>query len=405
MTVFAYTVSDKNGKVAKGEIAAVSRKVALDQLRRRNLLVVNLKEQRDGLSFWRRLLSEPKIAELDKVMFIKHLSILTRAGLTLTEALTVLGKQPPSIKMKSIIESLLKDVEGGKNLADSMRSHPKNFSGFIVSMVEVGEKSGTLDKSLEYLSEQLQKNHELKKKVQGAMVYPIVILSFIVLLAAGLVGFILPRIIPMFESLNVPLPMPTLILMKTMKFLGEHGLLVGICAAVAIFIFVTILKMQALRPFWHKLLLKLPFFGDFSSDLNLTKFNHTLEAMLKSGTPIVRSLDVAQGVLSNEQYRIAVRIVIEEVEKGSALAAALMQRGTLFPVLMTAMIQVGEASGTLEEILKYLGGFYDKRVDAATKGLAAVVGPLLLVIMGVLVGGIALAIVMPIYQLPGSVIR
>jgi len=405
MATFIYTATDQAGKFSRGELEAATRKAALNKLRQRDLLVLEIEERKEKVSWWQRTFKERKIAELDKIMFIRHLSILTKAGLTVVESLDVLAKQPSTVGIARIINHLNQEIKEGNNLADSMKRYPKNFPEFVVSIVAVGEKSGTLDKSLVYLADQLYQNYELKKKVKGAMIYPLAILFFVVSLSVGLVTFILPRIIPMFESLRIELPAPTRALIATMKFFAAHGVLLSILGIALLVLLIALFRAPALKPFWHRLTLALPFFGSFIKDLNLTRFSSTLGTMLKSGTPIVQSLGVTRNVLANQQYKAALGNVSKQVEKGSALATALALHRKLFPVLLVAMIQVGEASGMLEEILHYLTEFYDTRVDAATQGLAKVVGPLLLIIMGILVGGVALAIVMPIYQLPGSLVK
>lgn len=349
-------------------------------------------------------LSVGRVGLTQRAITAKHLAVMLKSGLSITEALAV-ARDSAGGKLRRILGKVLKSVESGHTLSSSLAEHPKIFSGFFVNAVYAGETSGTLSESLENIAEQLEKEKELVSKVRGAMVYPIIVLTVAVILGAILSFVILPKIIPLFEGLKVDLPWTTRMLIKFSRFMEQYGSYVLIGGAVLVVLLFWLSRRTFSQPFTHRLLLFLPVFRKVSHDVNLARFCRTLGMLLKSGVTIDAALNITADTTRNFYYRQALLEVGRDVGRGAKLSKSLERFNHLFPPLVTRMIKVGEESGRYEETLFYLANFYEVEVDTSTKSLSAAIEPALLIVMGLVVGFLALAIITPIYDITGRIGR
>lgn len=340
----------------------------------------------------------------EKFFFTKNLAVMLKSGIPISEVFGTLEEQAKSGTFKKILKKVKEDVSRGQSLEKGLSPYPKVFDQFYLSLIKVGERSGTLEESLIYLIDQMQKEKELRQKVQGAMLYPL-----IVLFATGAIGFvlaffILPQIIDLFESLNVELPITTKILIFVARLFKDRGLVIIPSSIGALVLFLALLQTRLVKPRWHALVLRLPIFGKLLQHISLATLARNLGIMLKSGLTITSALETSAQIERNLVYRKDLAKIAEEVRKGKSIEEILMEnKFKEFPLFMIRMVGVGERSGNLEENLGYLGSYFEEEVDAVTKNLATILEPVLLITIGGIVAFVALSIISPIYQVTGSI--
>lgn len=352
-----------------------------------------------------------KVSFLDQLLFTKHLAIMIKSGIIISEALDTLISHAKSPYFKSVLKDILKNIQNGQSLAKSMKLHPGVFSEFYISLIEVGEESGTLEANLEFLAVQLAKDYAIRKKVKGAMLYPSLIFSTIVILGGFISYFILPQLVDFFDAFGTDLPLPTVILLFFANIMKVYGALI-IGGGALLFIGAKILiRTPQVRPFWHRMLLSMPVMGQFIKAVNMSRLSRNLGTLLKSGVPLLRCLETTTNTLDNDAFKSALQSVKNDVRKGTQISRALEGytysflgiHHELFPLLLVKMIAVGEKTGKLEEVLLYLSEFYEEDIDNFTKNLTTILEPFLLITIGIVVGFVAMAIISPIYQLTGSI--
>jgi type IV pilus assembly protein PilC len=401
--LFRYIISTSQGQIQKGEIEAVDQAGAAETLRKRGLLIISLEEKRKLILKPEKILSLfGYISNLEKVTFTKHLALMLKAGLTLNDSLKILRDQTTSFQMKRIVGFLIKRVEEGQPLSAGLARYPRMFTAFYVNIVQAGEKSGTLEENLEHLAVQMMKDYELRRRVKSAMAYPIVVLSATIILGVSLALLVFPKLARLFKTFKVELPLLTRMLLDVTDFLQHWAVYTGLAIVVLIFILRWILRRKAIRPYFHKFILQIPIFGKVAQNLNLARFARILASLLKSGLPITQSLEITANTLNNFSFKISLKRVNQEIEKGESFSKSLSAYSTVFPPMVFQMIAVGEKTGRLEEVLFYLAEFFEDEVDTATKNLSTILEPVLLIAIGIVVGGVALAIITPLYQLTAS---
>lgn len=338
----------------------------------------------------------------DKLFFTENLRVMMRAGLPLADSLKTLALQTDRKYFKKVIEELRASVERGEQLSEAMAKFPEAFSPIVVSMVAVGEISGTLEENLLQLSTQLKKDHELRSRIKSAMAYPIVVLTATFGIVTAMIVYIIPRIVSIFRDISVELPLSTRMLIATSDFATAHGILLLFAIIITISILVLLAKQPKGRKIWHLLLLNLPIIGKIIKKINLARFTRTLSSLLSTDVPIVKSFEITADVLGNVHYKAVALAASEELKKGVGISETLASHGKLFPPLVLQMVSVGEKSGTLDSLLKELAIFFEGEVDETLKGLSTIIEPLLILLLGGTVGGIAVSIMAPIYSLTQS---
>lgn len=341
----------------------------------------------------------------EKIIFTRHLAIIIKSGMTLIDALEMLKKQTKSRSFVKILDQVIKDVTGGQSLSDSLGKYKNIFGDLFVNFIRVGESSGALAENLEYLSQELKKKREIRKKITSAMIYPAVILVATVGIVALLVLFIFPKIFPVFTSLNVKLPVTTRLLIAGSDLIAKKGGIILALLAAAVLIFWLLLKIPKVRFYSHWLLLKMPLLGGMAVSVNMTSFSRTFGLLLKSGIKIVEAVNITADTLTNLIYRQELKALAVSIQKGETLAKHLTAKPHLFPAMASGMVAIGENTGNLSETLVYLSEFYESELDELVKNLTDVLEPLLMVTMGVVVGFIAISIITPIYGITQTVGR
>lgn len=319
------------------------------------------------------------------------------------ESIKIIRKESRSKALSRIMDQLIIDISNGQFLSASLEKFKNVFGNLFINIIRVGESTGILPENLNYLADELKKKQELKRKVVGAMIYPAVI----VLATLGITGlltiYVFPKILPVFESMHVKLPLSTRILIGTSHALTNYGgyLLLGLIAFLAIIFGLT--RVRVIRFYFHRFLLLIPVFGTMVQDVNLANFCRTLGLTLKSGVRVVEAINITAESISNLVYKKRLMDLAEAVSRGEAFAPYFAKYRHIFPIMVSQMVSVGETSGNLSETLLYLSDFYDSEVSEATKNLSNVLEPILMVTMGVVVGFVAISIITPIYEITSSV--
>ena len=342
----------------------------------------------------------PRFSVKEQALFAKRMSFLVKAGVPLVEALSLIQEQTRSKSKARAFALIIDDVNNGQFLAASLSKHKRMFGDFAVNLIRVGEESGILSQNLEYLAEELKKKEILRRKVLGALAYPVIITVATFGITTALILYVFPKILPIFSSLHVNLPLSTRILIAISNFLIGYGLWLFLAIAVATVVFLfTLNKIAAVRHVVHRSILSLPIFGNLIRSYNLANFTRTLGLLLRSGVRLTNATIMVSETTPNLAYRRAFERVTERVLHGEPMSRELGTDQKLFPDLVPHMIAIGESTGSLSQTLLYLSELYESEVEEKTKNLSTAIEPVLMIVMGVLVGFIAVSIITPIYEI------
>ncbi len=336
----------------------------------------------------------------DQAFFAKRLAFLANAGVPILDSLKMLQQQTKSRAYSNVINIVIDNVANGQSLSKALSRFPNMFGEFAVSIIKIGETSGTLGKNLEYLAEELKKKQELKRKIIGSMIYPALITVATLGITAFLVVYLFPKIMPIFMSLHMTLPLSTRIIIYVSKFLQHWGVLVLIALVAAIIAWVFTLKHSIkFRKLYHRSLLRIPGIKIIIQQYNIANASRTLGLLLKSGVTLSTALGITAETTNNLVYREQWHAMALVVNRGAQLSSYLRDNGQFFADLVPQMVLVGEQSGNLSNSLIYLAEFYEHEIDDFTKGLASLIEPVLMIFMGLVIGFIAISIITPIYSI------
>ncbi len=338
------------------------------------------------------------ISTQEQIIFSKHLAMMIKAGMSILDSLKMLKKQARSRSMVKILDSLMSEVSNGQFLSAALEKFRNIFGDFAINIIRVGENSGVLYENLNYLALELNKSLELRKKIVGALIYPVIIVLVTFSIAGVLTIYIFPKITPVFKSLNIPLPMTTQILMGVSDFMAVNGVYLFDGLVVFIIAFWLLLKVRSVRYVWDKSLFYVPILGTMVVNYNVSNFCRTFGLLLKSDIKVVEAISITADTTANLVYKKELKEIALAITKGEEISVHLERRSRIFPGMVSQMVAVGENTGNLSENLVYLSEFYEKEVDDAAKNLSTILEPILMVFMGVVVGFIAISVVTPIYQ-------
>jgi type IV pilus assembly protein PilC len=401
MPTFSYAARTLQGELTNGEIDLRSRDDVVGYLRKQKLIPVKVEEKKQGLGQI-EIKFGTGIKTKDIVIFTRQFATMINAGLPLVQSLDILAKQTENKYLAEVIGKVLHDVESGNTLADSMRNHPKVFTDLFVNMVAAGEAGGILDVILLRLATFLEKADALKRKIKGAMIYPGVILGVAVSAVAILLIFVIPTFQTMFESAGVPLPMPTQIVIGMSAFLQGYwwAVLLGIAATVAMIR--TAYKTDSGQLSIDRFMLRLPILGNLLRKGAVARFTRTLGTLVASGVSILDGLEITARTAGNRVIHDAVMRSRTSIAGGETIAEPLRQ-SAVFPPMVIQMINVGEQTGGLDEMLTKIADFYDEEVDAAVEALLSAMEPIMIVVLGTVVGGMIVAMYLPIFDMINAV--
>jgi len=343
------------------------------------------------------------VSLIDKVLMAKHLATMLKSGITLSEALTVIAQQSSSVRFRRIISTMNDKVRSGQSLGSACALFPKVFDPLFINIIKVGEQSGTLEENLDYLASELEDRLELRRTVISASFYPAIVFLATLGLCSVLAFFVLPRIKQLFITLKFQLPLSTKILLAVADIVEHYGIIIAVGIVALIIVGRIAITLNAVKPAWHWLLIHAPIAGVIIVNYNLALISRTLGVLLKSGLTIDQSLSVAEMITENRIYRSNLRTALLRVQKGTSVSAAFARLSTsrwrpLFPILMVKMVGVAERTGRYDESFAYLAEFYEKEVKLSVRNMTTVLEPVLLLIVGGIVGFVAVSVITPIYQ-------
>ena len=397
MAVFAFSGRTRTGQVISGEMEAPNREAVVAQLRRQQVLATSIKPKARDIE-----ISIPgfgaKANEKDLAIITRQLATMIDAGLPLVQCLDILAQQQEKKFLKSTLQDIRQDVEGGSTFSAALKKHPKVFSGLYTNMVEAGEAGGILDTILNRLAAYIEKAMTLKKRVKTAMFYPATIVSVALVVVTFLLMYVIPTFEQLFAGFGASLPLPTVIVLKLSNFVQAYilfivGGLVGTVVGLRMYY-----RTEGGKRAIDGLLLRLPIFGTLIRKVAVAKFTRTLGTLVSSGVGILDGLDITARTAGNKVVEDAILKARTTIAQGKTIAEPL-QASKVFPPMVTQMIAVGEQTGALDRMLNKIADFYDEEVDSSVAGLTSLLEPLLVIFLGVIIGGVVIAMYLPIFKL------
>jgi type IV pilus assembly protein PilC len=394
-TLFEWEGKDKNGKVVRGEMRAGGEAMVNASLRRQGILVSKVKK--------RRTAGGRSIKQKDIAIFTRQLATMMKAGVPLLQAFDIVARGSTNARMTKLLTDIRSDVETGTSLSAAFRKHPMHFDALYCNLVEAGEAGGILEALLDRLAIYQEKTMAIKSKIKSALMYPIavIVVAFVVLTVIML--FVIPAFKEVFSSFGADLPAPTLFVIAVSEFfVSWWWLIFGVIGIGGYFFFQTWKRSEKMQMVMDRLLLRVPVFGDLIHKSVIARWTRTLSTMFAAGVPLVEALDSVGGASGNAVYAQATEQIQRDVSTGAALTASMTTTG-VFPTMVLQMTAIGEESGSLDHMLAKAAEFYEDEVDEMVKGLSSLMEPIIIVILGTLIGGIVVSMYLPIFKL-GAVV-
>lgn len=340
-----------------------------------------------------------RVSGKEKIVFLQNLKTMVKAGISLSDSLKILSMQTKNAKFKDILTELTSQIEKGQTLSNTMKKYPKVFSEIFINMIAAGEASGNLENILDQLYIQTKKDHDLISKIRGAMTYPMVVFFAMTVMGIGMIIFVFPTFVEIFEEAKAELPVITKMLIKMSNFMQDNGIITAVGLVMLIIGFLRAIKTKIGKRFFDLFMLKFIIIGPITQKINLARFSRSLSSLLKTEIPLIKSFEITASVVGNYHYKKVLTQSIEKIKKGATISSSLEEHPKLFPPMIIQMIMVGEKSGTTDELLNEIAGYYEEEVDNTTKNLSSIIEPLLILIIGAAVGLMAVSVMMPMYNL------
>lgn len=396
MNSYKYSAKDKNGQTISGTVQAASEAEVADILHKKEMVVFSVEFAKTSKVNLKK--SDQKIKLDDLVIFSRQLATMIDAGIPLVNALGILAEQIENKGLRGIVDVVRQDIEAGMSFCDGLAKHPVVFSDLFVNMVKAGEASGMLNEILDRLATFMEKQAALNRKIISSLVYPAVVVSMAILITAVLLIKVVPTFKGIFDSLGGTLPLPTQVLIFASDLLRKYFLFLLLLLGGGIYVFKRCLKTQKGRYRFDRFTLKVPVFGPLLRKLALAKFSRTFSTLVKSGVSVLSALDIVSKTSGNKVVEEAVINCSKSVRNGEPISRPLAKSG-VFPPMVTRMISVGEQTGQLEKMLSKIADFYDDQVDAAAGALTSLIEPLVIAFLGIVIGGIVIALFLPIFKI------
>ena len=398
-TTYAYKVRDREGKMAAGSMEAESEEAVVGRLRQLGYAPISIEPEKGaGLKTEVKLPGTGRVKLKDLAVFSRQFATMINSGLSLLRSLTILGEQTSNRRLGEVIIQVRAEVEQGTSLSAALARHPKVFNRLYVSMVRAGEIGGFLDQVLVKVAETFEKEVELRGKIRSAMTYPVVVSIMVVGIVAAMLIFIVPTFADLYSSLGGTLPLPTRMLMGASNVLRRFFLVVLVVVVVVVFLFRRWKATDRGRYQVDRFKLKVKVFGPLFHKTALSRFSRTLSTLIRAGVPILQALEIVGETVNNMVISRAVRDVQDAVREGESLATPLAKHAT-FPAMVVQMMAVGEETGALDTMLSKVADFYDQEVEAAVASLTSMIEPILIAVMGAAVGGMVIALYMPLFNI------
>src|SRR3954452_11635583 len=392
---FRWEGKDKGGKLVKGDMRAGGQNVVLAQLRRQGIAVLKVKRQKSGLG--------GKVTQKDITLFTRQLATMMKAGVPLLQSFDIVGKGHSNPAVGKLLMDIKNEVETGNSLTNAFRKYPLHFDALFCNLVGAGEQAGILDSLLDRLATYKEKIPAIKGKIKSALFYPIAIIFVPFIITAIIMIFVIPAFKTVFASFGADLPAPTLIVMAISDFFVKFWYLIfGVVIGGVYGFFYAWKRSQSVQIFMDRLMLRLPVFGDMVRKATIARWTRTLSTMFAAGVPLVEALDSVAGAAGNQGYFEATKKIQHEVSSGISLTIA-MTNTNVSPNMVIQMVSIGEESGSLDGMLSKVADFFEQEVDDAVEALASLMEPMIMVVLGVLIGGMVIAMYLPIFKMGQAV--
>lgn len=403
--LFSYSAKSKTGEIFESTLEAVNRFAAAREIRSRGATPLSITGKREG--FFDKFLTLfgifSKVSVSEQIIFTKNLSGMLKAGLSLYRALSVLQKQTKNSKFNKILLSLSTDINAGETFSFALSKFPNIFSGLFVSMARAGEESGNLSGALSDIGLNLEKAHALTKKIRGALIYPGIIMSAMVIIGILMFAFVVPTLASTFKELGVVLPLSTRILIFFGNFFSNNLILTFVIVLSLAFGLYSMFRAKFMEQYIDFILIKIPVIKNLTKELNTARTARTISSLLLSGVSLSRALEITEDVVQNNYYKKVLEQAKILVEKGAPFSEAFEANTKLYPIMMAEMIEVGEETGRLSDMLLDIALFYEGEVENKTKNLSTIIEPLLMIVIGAGVGFFAISMISPLYSILGSI--
>jgi type IV pilus assembly protein PilC len=396
---FNYQARTKEGSFQSGTVDASSREAALALLEKYGLFITSLERTEAIPIFFRKIKFFQRIPSGEIVSFSRQLAIMFKSRIPIVEIFYTLAKQTQNPLLKEKIIEISEDVEGGVNLSTALSKHPKLFNQFYISMVKSGEVSGELSEVLEYLATHLEKDSDFHSKIIGAMIYPIMVLIVVVVVIIAMTLFVVPKMGEMIKEMGVQPPFLTQVVLGFSDFLRKRGIFFILALAAVIFAFYRFLKTEDGKKTVDRVSLKMPILSSFLQKLYLTRFAENLATLISGGLPIARALEITADIVGNSVYKSIILETRDGVRRGEPISAILEKYPQVIPPLFTQMTLVGEKAGQVSPALMNVVGFYSRDVERTLNNFVGFLEPLLIIFLGIVVAGLVVAVLLPIYQI------
>ena len=403
MPFFEYKAfNNKNNQTVKAVIEATNEDEASRLVIDQGLTLIEIKSRKAGGKSDLSILSFlNKVTTKDLVVFARQFAVMLKASVPIVKSLRILIKQTKNQKLQTILNEVADEVDGGMKLSEVLAKYPKVFSNFFVSMIKSGETSGRLDEVLEYLANQQEKDYDLMSKIKGAMIYPIFIICSLVVVGIIMMVVVVPKLTDILTESGGELPMATRILIGTSSFLSDFWWILIILLVAIVFAIRYSLNTKKGKRQWDWLAIKMPIFGKLFQKIYLVRFARSLSTLTSGGLPLVEALQITSDVVGNQVYKNIIEKTIKEVEEGNQIATVLIESKDV-PAMVSYMVGVGEQTGKLDVVLDKLGDFYSREIDNLVTNLVGLIEPLIMVVLGVAVGLMVSAIILPMYNLASA---
>ncbi len=402
--LFDYKAKNSKGETIEGTVEAINQSVAIDVLSKRDLIIISLKES-GAVPFWRKSINISflnKAKPKDIVFLSRQLSVMVTAGLPLVKALEILSRQTAQPYLKGVVNSIAEDVRGGTRFSSSLAKYPKVFDDFYINMVRAGETAGKLDEVLKYLADEKEKNYDLMSKIRGSMIYPIFVIGAVIVVMVLMMIFVIPQLTQILEESEVALPVATQILIATSKFLKNNVIFIFLIVIGLGILLRLFFKSKTGKRLLDKALLKTPIFGPLFQKIYLVRFSRSLSTLIVGGIPISSSLKIVSKVVSNTVYQDIIKNALIDVEEGRSISNAFLDEPAI-PKMLPHLMSIGEQTGRIDEILGKIADFYSREVENILAKLITLLEPMILIFLAVIVGGVVIAIISPMYQLASAI--
>lgn len=405
MAQYFYTAKSFKGELKAGTLEAKDKKDLSRTLREEGYVLIKAdlqgEEKKGKLEISLPFFGGVSLTE--KMMFTKNLQVMISAGVSLPRSLSILSDQSRNKKFKKALNEIMENINKGEGFSENLKKYPEIFSELFASMVKVGEESGTLEDVLKNLTFQMGREHDLRSKIKGAMVYPAVIICAMIGIGTLMLIMVVPKLAETFIELEIELPPTTKLVIGLGNFLATKWYLVLILIIVSLFLLGRMLKTRGGKRIFDRLALKIPVISSIIKETNSAQTLRTLSSLIVSGIPIVQALNIVAGALGNVYFKEAILASMEKVRKGEKLSLALKPYQNLYLPMVIQMIEIGEETGQTSEILAKLADFYEEEVTNATKNLSAIIEPMLMLVIGGAVGFFAISMIQPIYSMLGAI--